>query len=263
MRFLLPFLLLLPAAGQAPAERGRQVIDAAVKALGGPAFLEMKDRVESGRGYVFARNNLSGLARLKIYTRYLVRPEPPPVGFIGVRERQAQGKDEDVVSLFTPEECYETTYRGAKPLPPDMVNRWKESLLHNILYILRMRLGEPGLTFDFMGTEIFENQPVDIVNVVDAENRQVKVYFHQTLHVPVRQEWSRRDPLTKDLLREVTVFSKWKEVKGGIQWPWVLRRERNGERIAEIYDEAVSINEDLPDNLFTISGSTKMIEKKK
>ena len=54
------------------------------------------------------------------------------------------------------------------------MSRWRESLLHNVLYILRMRLGEPGLVFDSLGADVFENQPVDIVNIVDADNRQVE-----------------------------------------------------------------------------------------
>ena len=93
MRFsVLLFLLAADLAWCQPgAERARKVIDQAVAALGGPAFLQMQDRVETGRGYAFYRDNLSGLSRLKIYSRYLVRPEPPQSGFIGVR-RERQGR---------------------------------------------------------------------------------------------------------------------------------------------------------------------------
>jgi len=265
---MLRFILLgLVGAGcvlaQPNSARAKKVIDDAVAALGGQAFLNMQDRVEAGRGYSFYRENLSGLSRLKIYTRYLVRPEPPQPGFIGVRERQAQGPKEDVAILFTEEGGWETTYRGAKPMQDALLKRWRESLLHNVLYILRMRLGEPGLVFDSLGADVFENQPVDIVNIADADNRQVKVLIHQTTHLPVRQEWQRRDPLTKELVSEVTVFTKWRDVGGGVQWPFVLRRERNGLRISEIYSESVEINKGLTDQLFTLSGDVKILDKKK
>jgi hypothetical protein len=256
-------LLALPAFSQARQDRAKRVIDDALTALGGQGFLEMKDRVETGRGYAFAHENLSGLSRLKIYSRYLIRPEPPQPGFIGVRERQAQGKDEDIVLLFTETEAYETTFRGAKPVPAALYDRWREGLLHNVLYILRMRLGEPGLVIEDKGTSVFDNQPVDVVNIVDSDNRQVEVMFHQTTKLPVRQEWSHRDPKTKYLLREVTVFTKWRDVGGGVMWPYTLRRERNGERVTEIYAESVVINQGLTDDMFTLSGSTKVIEKKK
>jgi hypothetical protein len=260
---LLLTLASLAVEAQPGADRAKKTIDDALAAMGGPAYLAMRDRVETGRGYAFARDNLSGLARLKIYTRYLVRPEPPQPGFIGVRERQAQGKDEDVSTLFTETEGYETTYRGAKPLPAPLIERWKEGLLHSILYILRMRLGEPGLVLEWKGTSVFDNQPVDVVNIVDADNRQVEVMFHQTTKLPVRQEWEHRDPKTKYVLKEVTVFTKWRDVGGGVMWPFTLRRERNGERVTEIYDESVVINQGLTDDLFTISGATKVLDKKK
>ena len=64
------------------------MVDEALQALGGDAFLHMQDRVESGRGYGFYREQLSGLAVVKIYTRYLA----PVPGQIAIRERDAQAR---------------------------------------------------------------------------------------------------------------------------------------------------------------------------
>jgi hypothetical protein len=81
MRILSLFLLLaVPVLAQNDPVRGKQIVDEAIAALGGPAFLNMRDRVEQGRGYSFYREQLSGLSRTSIYTRYLTRPEPPPAG---------------------------------------------------------------------------------------------------------------------------------------------------------------------------------------
>ena len=63
--------------GQSAQDKGKRVIDDALAALGGDRFLAMKDRVEAGRAYSFYREELRGLAKAKLYTRYLIRPEPP------------------------------------------------------------------------------------------------------------------------------------------------------------------------------------------
>ncbi|MGH7249007.1 MAG: hypothetical protein ACREH9_12970, partial [Pseudomonadota bacterium] len=55
-------------------ERGTRVVQQALTALGGPRFLAMRDRIESGRAYSFYRDDLSGLSVAKIYTRYLAPP---------------------------------------------------------------------------------------------------------------------------------------------------------------------------------------------
>ncbi|HET9318308.1 MAG TPA: hypothetical protein VFO27_00990, partial [Bryobacteraceae bacterium] len=70
-------LVLLPAGAETSIERGKRLIDAAVAALGGDNFLQMQDRVETGRAYSFYREKLNGLSHARIYTRYLIRPEPP------------------------------------------------------------------------------------------------------------------------------------------------------------------------------------------
>lgn len=264
MRFL-PLILLLGVCAAAqpvgdPA-RAKRVIDDALKALGGDAFLNMKDRTEEGRAYSFYREQLSGLSRAKIYTRYLTRPEPPPPGYIGQRERQAFGKKEDVYIVFNEQGGFEITYRGAKPLPPETIERYKEGLLHSILYLLRMRLGEPGLTFEFRGSDIYENVPVDIVDILDSQDRITTVYFQQSTKLPVRQAWEKRDPVTKRKHQEITVYSKYRDVGGGVMWPLVVRRERDGEKIFEMFADSVAVNRGLTDDLFTIPADVKILEK--
>jgi hypothetical protein len=268
MRFQHFCAMLLALAGVAASaetsqERGKRIIDEALAALGGQNYLNMRDRVESGRAYSFYREKLSGLSRATIYTRYLIRPEPPVPGFLGVRERQAFGKDENSAVLFAEDKGYEITFRGARPLADDLIQRFRESTLHNIFYILRQRLGEPGLIFESKGADVLDNQPVEIVDITDAQNRTVTVYFHQSTKLPVRQVFYRRDPQTKDRIEEVTVYAKYRDVGGGVMWPFSIQRERDQEKIYEIYSDSVTINQDLKDNLFTLPANLKILKKEK
>src|SRR6267378_2335751 len=95
-------------------ERGKRVVDAALAALGGQNFLAMRDRVETGRAYSFYREELSGLSIATFYTRYLTRPEPPVPAFFGIRERESFGKKQDNSVLFTENDAFEITFRGAR-----------------------------------------------------------------------------------------------------------------------------------------------------
>ena len=64
--------------------------------------------------------------------------------------------------------------------------------------------------------------------------------------------------------QEVTLYSRYRDVGGGVQWPLQMRRERNGEKVYEIYSESVAINQDLTDDLFTApNGSEKITQKPK
>jgi len=240
-------LLLLVAVGAAAqtANRGRAIVEQSLAALGGPTFLAMENRVEQGRLYSFYREQLNGLATARVYTKY-----EQPTGPIATKERQSFGKkEEDYAFLFTDKEGLQVTFRGVRPLPAGQYEKYVDTTQRNIFYLLRYRLDELGMVFEFKETAVFDNNPVEIVNITDAENRMVTVYFHRTTHLPIRQVFVRRDPETKERMEEMTVFNKYRDVSG-VMWPWSVVRFRNGSKIFEMYSESVSINGKLDENLF-------------
>jgi len=245
-------LSLALAAGSHAAEtahqRGKRVVYEALEAAGGKAFLAMQDRVETGRAYSFFRQELEGLTVAKVYTRYVA----PEAGKPSVRERQNFGKDEYAGLLFKEDGAWEITYRGARMLDPKRIENWRDGTLRNIFYILRQRLDEPGMDFYSRGSDLYENLAVEIVDITDANGRTVTVYFSSSTKLPMRQTLRRRNPEFKDFDTEETIFAKYRDVGGGVMWPFTIRRSRNGEKLYEIYAESVQINKNLLDEIFTI-----------
>ena len=261
-RLLVSFTLLAFSTHAEDSQaRAKRVIDEAVAALGGQAFLTMQDRSESGRVYSFYREKITGLATATIYTRYVPASNPHD---LGVRERDSFAKShkddkEMYADLFTNDGVWDISYRGVRPLPKDRLPRYKESQRRNIFYILRLH--EPGMIFESQGADVLDNRPVEIVNITDADNDTTTVYFDQTTKLPTRQVFYRRDPVTKDRDEEVTVFSKYRDVGGGVQWPFDMQRMRNGEVIFQIYSESVKINQGLADSLFELPQNAKMLKE--
>jgi len=254
------FSIALIAAGAAETaqQRGKRVVDEALRAVGGDTFLAMEDRVETGRAYSFYREQLEGLSIAKIYTRYLA----PVPGQPSVRERQNFGKDEYAGVLFNEQGGWEVTFRGAQPLETKRVDNWRDGTLRNIFYILRQRLKEPGMDFYSRGSDLYENLPVEIVDITDANGLTVTVYFSQSTKLPVRQTLKRRNPDYKDFDTEETLFAKYRNV-GGVMWPMSIRRQRNGEKLYEMYSDSVQINKNLKDDLFTLPTNVKILPKSK
>jgi hypothetical protein len=262
VRVILAFLLSLAAAlAQTPQERGKRLIDETLAALGGDRFLAVQDRTESGRAYSFYHEKLSGLSLATIYTRYVQRPDPPVPGTLSVRERQSFGRKENSGAvLFTGDNGYQISFRGARPVPPETLLRYQDSMLHNIFYILRQRLGEPGLAFDYQAADRIDNRIVDVVDISDADNRSVRVYLDRITRLPVRQLYVRRDPKTRDRFEEVTIFAKYRDVGGGVQWPFDIQRFRNDEKIFEIYSDTVQINQGLSQSLFVLPPGIQVLK---
>jgi len=257
---ILAFALLAAAADETRQDRGKRVLNEAVEALGGNAFLHMEDRIETGRMYSFYREQISGFSNAIIYTRY-VAPKP---GKVGILEREIFGKKQDEGSLlFTEDGAWDLTFHGARPFDDKRWNNYQDSTRRNIFYILRQRLNEPGLSLYSQGSDMYERMPVEIVDITDADGVTVTVYFDKTTKLPIRQTSRRRNPEFKDWDTEVSIYGKFRDVGGGVKWPYDIKRERNGEKVYEMYSESVEVNKSVKDNIFTIPANLKILPKPK
>jgi len=119
------------------------------------------------------------------------------------------------------------------------------------------------MAFYSQGTDFFENRPVEIVDITDAENQTVTVYFDQLTKLPSRQVFRRRNEEYKDFDTEETVLGNWRDVGGGVKWPCSIVRKRNGDKVFEMYSDEVKVNQSLKDSLFVLPANLKLLPKAK
>jgi hypothetical protein len=117
------------------------------------------------------------------------------------------------------------------------------------------------MIFESRGADVLSNRAVEIVDVADAQNRVTTVYFDKITKLPVRQTFYRRNPETKDKDEEVTEFSKYRDIGGGVQWPFSTHRERNREKIYEMFSESGEVNKKTSDDLFVLPSTIKLLKK--
>jgi hypothetical protein len=239
-------------------ERGKQLAVKVIQALGGDAFRNMRTRTEIGRAYSFYRDQLTGLAVARIYTKYRA---PENASGLHEMQRQVFGKKQEEAVLFFSNEAYDVTFRGAKPLADDRVKQFRETTLHDVFYILRARLDEPGIEFEGAGSDVVENQPVQILDVFDDEDRKTRVWINSNTFVPVKQSFRRWDAIINDWREEVTRYSKYREVTNGVMWPFDTARERDTEKIFEMYAEKVTIDDPLADSMFQLPNGITILKK--
>jgi len=253
-------VLLTPALLMAQdASRGRKFMDECVNALGGDRYLHMQNRVESGRAYSFYNEQLSGLSIATIYTEYL---DMPPAKGLAIRERQALGKKQDYSVLFFEDQGWDISFRGARPLPDLSLQRFLDSTRNNIFYILRERYNEPGLEFDYIGTDVYENTEAVLIDVYDNQAHTVHLILDRNTKLPIKQSFDYIDPTTKFRMTESTEYAKYREVMG-MMWPYSIVRQRNGEKVYEMYSDKVEFNQNLPGSTFTLPPGVKILPREK
>jgi hypothetical protein len=244
------------ARAQTRQEKGRLLLEQTLAALGGDRFLNSRDIVRRGRAYSFYRRDLRGLAKMTVYDRYDALPghpaaEPPDPDWLPVSRREVYTEKGDYYSLFRNGQGWEVTFRGARPLDPERMMRYRESVRRDIFYFLRYRLDEPGMYFYHRGSEIMDNTPTDAVEVTDSNSDAMTFFLRRSDHLPVQQIYLRRDPKTRVPFEEKTIYSKFRSVSG-LTLPWNIRREVDGERRLELYSATVEVDPKIKPSIYAL-----------
>ncbi len=254
--------LAVNALGQAPIDlsddKAKAIVQQALQALGGERYLNLHSRTSTGRIYSFFRDQTVGSDIAKIYTEY--PPDAPKEG-VAIRERQYLGKKQDYSYLYLENRAWDITFRGARPLEDEKWQRYVKTMQNDILYFLKYRYHEPGLYFDYIGSEVYVSRHVEIVDITDSERRTIRVYFDHNTHLPLRETFSYLDPDSQYKNDEVLDYDKYRDIGGGVMWPFTVERSRNGYKSFQMFANTVEANGNLPAKVFELPNGAKALDR--
>ncbi len=245
-------------AAETRQEKAKRLLDESFATVGGQQFLDIKTQVRAGRAYSFYNRQVRGSARITVYDRFEDMQAAPDEGWLPLKRREVYTEKGDYFALFLNGAGFEVTYRGTAPQPADYMRRYRQASRRDIFYFMRYRMREPGLYYYYKGAEIIDNVPADALDIVDAEGEAVTLYLRQSDRLPLQQEYLRRDPKTRIPYEERSVFGRYKPV-GGALLPWIIRRERDGDKIFELYADSYQVNVALSADLFTVPNDLPML----
>lgn len=248
--YLLLTAFCLPCAAQAtgaatgqnpPASRidpkAQELLDRAIQALGGPAFLRFKSLSTRGRVFAIAEGATSGFAPFESSVEY---PD---------KRRFSYGKKKPVVLVNNGERAWQLDRYGMTRQEPEQVRRWKVSNRYNLENCLRLRIHEPGVLIQDGGVDFVDNLPARVVDLMDARRVEVKLYFHRTTFLPVRIFYRVQNPQTREWDEFAEVYGDYQKIQD-IQTPMHITRFLNGERFSEIFRNSAQYDENYPPNYF-------------
>jgi hypothetical protein len=256
-----PLFLTVPLSSQSKQEEGRALVERAFQAVGGEAFLKVATQVASGRAYSFYNNRVGGLARITVYDRFEPMREDAPEGWMPVSRREVYTEKGDYYTLFRNGKAWEVTFQGARPLPEDMLERYRLGVQRDFFYFLRYRRNEKGLYYYSPGMEIVDNTPTDVLEITDYDGDTIKVFMRQSDGLPHTGLYTRRDPKTRIPFVEKTIWSKYKPSGNGVTLPWNIRRERDEEKVYEQFAGKLETNVKLGGDIFELPRGVKELPR--
>jgi len=230
------------AAKDPSVQKAKQILDDMIRALGGEAYLTMRDMTVEGRTYAFYQGRPKGLGIL--YWRFWQAPD---------KDRYELTKQRDVIDLYVGDKGYETTYKGTASIDPKELTNYLRRREHSLEWVIRDWLPAPGTMILYEGTAIVEQNLTDKVTILTASNDSVTIAVDPRTHLPVRKTYSYRDPVDRQFDEESEVYSNYKLIDG-INTPYATVRMENGEMSNQRFVNKANYNTGLPPTLFEPKG---------
>jgi hypothetical protein len=220
------------------ARKARALIDQAIQALGGQAWLKIHDIEQEGRTFSFyhGRPTSNGV----LFWRFVEFPD---------NERIELTKERDVAELFTGDKGYEITYKGVHEIEQKDLDDYLRRRRFSLETILRTWINDPKVALFYDGSALAGDQSALQVTLINAEDEAVHILFDPDTHLPLKKTYSWRDPADRERDTEEEIYDNYRPVEG-IMTPWAFTRYYNGDMQAERFLFTVHYNQGVDEAMF-------------
>lgn len=231
-------------------KQARAILDAMVQALGGQAWLGIKNMERDGSGAAFYHGD-PDLGTTEFF-EFHQWPD---------HDRIEYTKHRDVVQFYVGPTGMEVTYKGKAPLPKDQVDEHLRQRDHSIETVIKTWLPDPQTILIYDGQRLAERHLTDQVTLISAQNDSVTIQTDTQTHLPMRRTFEWRDPVYHDKNVDAEEYDDYHMIDG---LPTALRvtRFKNDEQVRQYYLTKVKYNEEFPGDFFDVGVAEQRIKKK-
>lgn len=260
-------------APEASAAKAREIIQRAIQAMGGPAYLGVKDITRSGRYSTFEHNGstrgtvritdmvkLPDKERLE-YTFKIYYGVDAPIPLIFVDIPYPLSKTKSSFEVHNGDEGWVLGQGGVIPLDAEALTRNRRARKKDIHLLFRTRLNDPTLVFRYTGQEVVDLKWVDGVEITDADRFTTRIAFDHSTHLPIRSVFLYRDPdYDNQPTEDHDSYSLYRPIQG-VLTALQITHEHNGYQTAQTFYEVVKYNTGMDDSLFTRESLDHLLSK--
>jgi hypothetical protein len=242
------------------ALKAKQVLQQVVGALGGPAFLNVRDTDCDGRVAQFGSNGeeLMGYSPFhdmwllpdKDRTEYIAKSQNTIAGFLLGADGLSIAHGGTMITVFSGDEGWTLDKSGVSNQPDDLIKNFGEQVATSMNNMLRVRVNEPGVEFTYGGPDLIDMREAEWVEFSDRDHREFRLGVDKLSHLPLRWVVKTRDPVTSVRTEVVTSYSQYVPMDG-VKTPLSLVRTRNDRKVSQTFLTSCKYNSNLAADLFT------------
>ena len=247
-RSLVTLVLLSAVSCQLSAVRAeqnskaREVIAAAVEAMGGKNYLGIKNYHKVGRYFIFDKMGRRNFTPFMDWTVF----EP-------IKWRFQLGKDKrrkvQIYNLEIEKGWILEGKSSVEEIPEEEIKDFEKDVKSDIDILLRDRVDEEGMSLFYYGPDdISGSGEYEAVDFLDAANKSVVIFFDLESHLPLKMETHIINSVGVRLKQE-TEFTNWHTIQG-VHTPLRSDHYTDGEMSRQIFIEEITFNGNIPPEYF-------------
>jgi hypothetical protein len=223
--------------------KAQQVLDRTIQALGGAAFLSAKTLTTHG-------TLGSGGGGIVYFDSQVQFPDKRRLTY-GLAK-----KGKPIVVINNGDLGWEIDRMGTVSLDSEDIRTWRFNNRYSFENLLRLRIHEPGTLVQTAGVDFVDNVAVNMLDVVDAQQTQIKLYLATQTGLPVRISYRKWNPLINDWDDYSDIYGNYGTYQG-ITIPKQISHMMNNRRLSEVFRDSVVFNETYPPGIFDDPTSPK------
>ena len=216
---------------QKNAQQARELLNQAIQALGGQAYLNVQNMQQQGRVFSFyhGRPTSNGV----LFWRFVEYPD---------KERVEVTPQRDIATICIGDKGYEVTYKGPHPIEKKDLDDYLRRRKFSLETILRTWINDPGVALFYDGDSLAGSLAAKRVTLINSKNESVSIYFDIDSHLPIKKTYSWRDPVDHERNLEEETWNGYRNVQG-VMTPYGFTRYFNGDMQTERFLTAASYNQ--------------------
>jgi hypothetical protein len=241
------------------AVKGKQVVRQVIAALGGQAYLNVRDTQCDGRVAQFG--TAGTLLGFTLFRDLWLLPDKNRVEYISKGEHTIlgflMGSDEllithggAMITIYSGNEGWSLDKSGVSDQPEDLVKNFSEQVKSGMNNVLRRRINEPGFDVRYGGTDLIDLKEAEWIEFNDSDHREMRLGIDRFTHLPLRWVVATRNPDTRERTEVMTSYTQYM-LLDGVKTPLSIELSRNDRKVTQTFLSACKYNTDLAPQLFT------------
>ena len=220
--------------------KAQQILDRTILALGGATFLNAKTMTTHGT----LGSGGSGAGAGIVYFDSLVQfPDKRRLTY-GLAK-----KGKPIVVINNGDQGWEIDRMGTVNLDTGDIRTWRFNNRYSLENVFRLRIHESGTLVQTAGVDFVDNVTVNVLDMVDARETQVKLCLSTQTGLPVRISYRKWNAEVNDWDEYSDIYGNYATYQG-ITVPKQISHLQNDRRVSEVFRDSAVFNETYPPGIF-------------